>query len=73
MTTGEAAAFFRISVPTFCKARRERKILGPTLPGRRYDRVLLEQTMDRLSGIDRRSSALTPLDEWRNRRGSGQN
>lgn len=72
MTAKEAAAFFGVSSSTFYKAKRDGKIPGPTLPGRRYDRHLLEQVMDRHSGIDRQAPPMTPLDEWRSRRGAGQ-
>jgi len=71
MTAEEAAQLYGLSSSSFFKARREGKIPAPTLPGGRYDRVLLERTMDRLSGVDR-NPILTPLDEWRSRRGSGQ-
>ena len=71
LTAEEAAALYGLSLSSFYKARREGKIPGPTLPGGRYDRVLLEQVMDRLSGVDRQSTPM-PLDEWRSRHGSGQ-
>jgi hypothetical protein len=71
MTAEEAAALYGLPLSSFYKARREGKIPGPTLPSGRYDRVLLEQAMDRLSGVDQQSE-LMPLDEWRGRRGSRQ-
>jgi len=72
MTTQEAADLFGISVPTFYNKQRKGEIPRPTLPGGRYDRVLLERAMDKLSGIDREPAAPTPLDEWRSRRGSSE-
>ena len=61
MTAEEAAALYGLSLSAFHKARREGKIPGPTLPCRRYDRVLLEKDMDQRSGINRQAPALTPL------------
>jgi hypothetical protein len=72
MTAEEAAALYGLSISAFHKARREGKIPLPTLPCRRYDRALLEQAMDRVSGINKLPKTLTPLDEWRSRRGSGE-
>ena len=69
MTGKEAAQFYGLSLSAFYKARKEGKIPRPTLPGRRYDRVLLENEMNRLSGIDSAVPA-NPLDEWRLRRGA---
>ncbi len=70
MTAKEAAQFYGLAVSTFQKARREGKIPGPTLPGKRYDRVLLEKEMNKLSGIVENN--LTPLDHWRKHHGSRQ-
>jgi len=70
MTGKEAARFYGLAVSTFQKARREGKIPGPTLPGKRYDRVLLEQQMNKLSGIVENKS--TPLDDWRKHHGTRQ-
>jgi hypothetical protein len=72
MTTQEAAELFGISVPAFYNKQRKGEVPRPTLPCGRYDRVLLERAMDRLSGIDREPPPLSPLDQWRSRRGSGQ-
>jgi len=72
MTTQEAADLFGISVPTLYNKQRKGEVPRPTLPCGRYDRVLLERAMDKLSGIYREPAAPTPLDEWRSRRGSGQ-
>jgi hypothetical protein len=67
----EAAAFVGLSPTAFDKARRENRYPPPTLPGGRYDRRLLDDTMDRLSGIRDGDEFISPLDGWRNRRGSG--
>jgi len=71
MTAQEAASLYGISISAFRNKRRNGEIPPPTLPCRRYDRALLERNMDQRSGIDRKPK-ITPLDEWRNRRGSGQ-
>jgi hypothetical protein len=47
----EAAAYARLSPSRFSAARRDGKYPHATLPGGRYDRTLLDQAMDRLSGI----------------------
>ena len=71
MSAQEAADLYGISITAFHDKRRKGEIPGPTLPCRRYDRVLLEKDMDKRSGIER-GHAVTPLDEWRLRRGAGQ-
>jgi excisionase family DNA binding protein len=68
MTCKEAAELYGLPLSTFYKARREGRIPGPTLPGRRYDRRLLEINMDKQSGICQVAS-LSPLEEWRKRCG----
>ena len=69
MNSKQAANFYGLPMSSFQKAKRDGKIPGPTLPGGRYDRRLLEMEMDRLSGISE-SEMLSPLDEWRGRHGS---
>jgi hypothetical protein len=64
LTLKEAASLAGISINTFKKAQKQGKFPGPTLPGKRYDRRLLQDAMDRLSGINDRQT-LTPLDRWR--------
>jgi hypothetical protein len=71
LTRREAAAFVGLPLATFDKARRDGKYPGPTLPGRRYDRVALEQAMDRMSGTEGRAD--NALDEWRRQRGARSN
>jgi predicted site-specific integrase-resolvase len=68
MSGKEAANFYGLSRSAFQKARREGRIPPPTLPGKRYDRILLEMEMNRLSGIVEYES--NPLDEWRKSNGS---
>ena len=68
MSGKEAANFYGLSRSAFQKARREGRIPPPTLPGKRYDRILLEMEMNKLSGIVENES--NPLDEWRKRNGS---
>ena len=68
MKGDETACLWGLSMSGFQKARREGRIPGPTLPGKRYDRVLQEMEMSKLSGIVENESK--PLDEWRKRNGS---
>ena len=68
----EAAAFVGLSPTAFDNARREGKYPNPTLPGKRYDRSLLEKAMDNLSGLA--TDSIQPaLDKWRTSRGSREN
>ena len=64
----QAAAYTGVSVATFDSYRRRGLLPRPTLPGKRYDRVLLDRAMDKLSGI---GATVSSLDEWKSRRGSG--
>lgn len=64
----EAASLYGLSISAFHKAKRAGRIPGPTLSGKRYDRVLLEKEMNKLSGIVESESK--PLDDWRKRNGS---
>jgi hypothetical protein len=66
LTRQEAAAYVGLSTSGYRKKRSEGKYPGPTLPGNRYDKNLLDAAMDRLSGI---SESLSPLKEWRASRG----
>jgi hypothetical protein len=70
MSGKEAAKLYGLSVSALRKARQQGKIPGPTLPGKRYDRVLLERHMNKLSGIVEDIS--TPLDDWRKHHGARQ-
>jgi hypothetical protein len=70
LTREGAAAYVGLSPVAFDKARLEQKYPGPTLPGGRYDLVLLQMAMDRLSGILTESEAANPLDAWRRSRGA---
>jgi hypothetical protein len=65
LTRNAAAAYVGLSPPAFDKARIEKKYPGPTLPGGRYDLMLLQVAMNRLSGILTDSEATNPLDAWR--------
>jgi hypothetical protein len=64
LTLKQAATVAGLSVSSFKKAQREGKYPRPTLPGKRYDRCLLEVAMNRLSGIESAGGS-TPLDKWR--------
>jgi hypothetical protein len=73
LTAKQAAKdLYGISLSGFYKERREGRIPGPTLPGGRYDRKLLEAEMDRQSGITN-TRTLSPLEQWKaNRARSAQ-
>lgn len=66
----EAAAYVGLSPSAFSEARKKRIYPNPTLPGGRYDRRLLDQAMNRLSGINSESDATTPLEAWRRQHGA---
>lgn len=69
LTREAAAAFLGLSLASFDGARARGVYPGPTLAGGRYDRVLLEQAANRLSGIaDSREQS--SLDGWRASRGA---
>jgi hypothetical protein len=70
LTREAAAAFVGLSPSAFDKARMQGKYPAPTLPGNRYDRLLLEQAMNALSGITSECEAANPLDTWRATRAS---
>ena len=71
LTREFAAAFVGLSQAAFDKARSDEKYPGPTLPGGRYDLILLQVAMNRLSGILTESEATAPLDGWRARHNAG--
>ena len=70
LTRREAAAYFRLSPSAFRNAVRDGVLPGPTLPGKRYDRILLDRVMNNLSGITEHVEPLSPLDNWKKRRGT---
>jgi hypothetical protein len=70
LSRAEAAALTGLSPTAFDKARREGKYSGPTLPGGKYDRNLIEKAMDRASGLEDSEKPIGPLDAWRKTRGS---
>ena len=59
----QAAALTGLSPTTFDKARREGKYPGPTLPGGRWDRKVIEKAMDRSSGLRDSETPLEDLDD----------
>jgi hypothetical protein len=63
----QAAALTGLSPTAFDRARREGKYPSPTLPGGKYDRTLIERSMDRYSGIDDEDTPASALNAWRNR------
>lgn len=64
LTIAEAAAWAGVSRACYDAARVRGDYPEPTLPGRRIDRVLLEQCMDRLSKIMAQSDPEDPLSAW---------
>jgi len=70
LTREGAAAYVGLSPAAFDKARLEQKYPDPTLPGGRYDLVLLQLAMNRLSGILSETEVTSPLDAWRMSRGA---
>jgi hypothetical protein len=70
LTREAAAAYAGLSPAAFDKARLEQKYPNLTLPGGRYDLMLLHVAMNRLSGILTESEAASPLDALRMSRGA---
>lgn len=64
ITRRDAAKLFGLSLSGFDKARREGRIPFATLPGNRYDMRLLNEAMDRMSGISATTTSLSPLEQW---------
>lgn len=72
LTIAEAAAWAGVSRACYDAARLRGDYPQPTLPGRRVDRVLLEQCMDRLSNIKPPSDIEDPLSAWERKRHARQ-
>jgi hypothetical protein len=68
LTLEQAATLVGLSKSGYNKHKRMGDYPGPTLPGKRYDRSLLEAAMDRLSGIQKDDHGSTPLEKWRAKR-----
>lgn len=68
LTIAEAAAWAGVSRACYDAARLRGDYPQPTLPGRRVDRVLLEQCMDRLSNITPQKDSDDPLTAWERKR-----
>ena len=68
LTIAQAAALAGLGEASFAAARARGEYPNPTLPGGRVDRVLLEQAMDRLSGILTEREVTDPLAAWVSRR-----
>ena len=68
LTIGQAAALAGLGEAAFATARARGDYPNPTLPGGRIDRVLLEQAMDRLSGILTEAEVADPLSAWESKR-----
>ena len=64
LSRDQAAAYCGIAPETFDSYRR-RGILPDPLPGtKRWDRKLIDEFLDRQSGVTK-AAALSPLDAWR--------
>lgn len=72
LTLAEAAELVGLSAGRFAVARAKGEYPKPTLPGGRIDRVLLEKTMDRLSGIVSAEEEQDPLAAWERKRRARQ-
>jgi hypothetical protein len=64
LTREAAAAYAGLSLSSFDKARLENKYPEPTLPGGRYDRLLLDDFMNRLSGLVTVRECASELKLW---------
>jgi hypothetical protein len=61
-----AAAYVGLSLSSFDTARRAGDYPRATLPGNRFDRLLIDKAVDKLSGM--KEHAPDPLEEWRAKR-----
>lgn len=68
LTVAQAAALVGLSESRFAAARTRGDYPDPTLSGGRIDRVLLDQAMDRMSGIRTFETPLDPLSAWERKR-----
>lgn len=64
LTISQAAALAGLREAAFATARARGDYPNPTLPGGRIDRMLMEQAMDRLSGILTEAEVVDPLNRW---------
>lgn len=74
----EAAAYVGLGARSFDEARKAGHYPAPTLPCGRYDRILLDRAMDKLSGVAVVPPAAGPADQqaamsdyqkWKEKRG----
>lgn len=72
MTRREAASYCGLSPSTFSKYVSTGILPSATFPGKRYDRALLDQRLNALSSITEVRQQLSPLEEWRRKRGPGK-
>jgi hypothetical protein len=66
----EAAGYCGLSIAAFDSYRRRGLLPGPTLPGKRYDMELIDNALNKLSGIGDSAESMTALQEWRRARGA---
>lgn len=76
LTREEAAAYVGLGARSFDDARKAGHYPAPTLPGGRYDRILLDRAMDNLSGVAPAApsppadeTAKTDYMKWKEKRG----
>ena len=72
LTQKQAAAYCGLSPSAFRNAVRDKELPGPTVPSKRYDRVLLDTAMNQLSGITADEKPLSPLESWRKHNGASK-
>ena len=67
-----AAAYVGLCTRSFDQARKRGEFPDPTLPGKRFDRILLDRAVDKLSGLAQSSGTTAdPEDafrQWKERR-----
>jgi hypothetical protein len=70
LTHKQAAEYCGLSVAGFDTYRWRGLLPEPTLPGKRYDVVLIDRAMDKLSGVGEEAELMSPLEMWRQARGA---
>lgn len=68
LTHQQAAEYCGVSVAGFDNFRRRGLLPGPTLPGKRYDVVLIDRVLDKLSRVGEEAELMSPLEMWRQAR-----
>jgi hypothetical protein len=68
MTQAQAAQYCNLSPAQFNTWVRDNRIPGPLNGTHRWDKVALDQAIDRLSGIVEKSSPEDALEKWKRNR-----